>query len=123
VEKSVELIRQGIHLLIVDLFPPGPRDPQGLVKAIWDEVGEEELPLPQDKPLVVAAIDAGPPRVFYVEPIAVGETLPDIPLFLEPGFYVPPPLEATYQNTWMGFPTVLKGLLEGGSKGTFVESP
>jgi len=31
------LIRQGIHLLVIDLFPPGQRDPQGLHKAIWDE--------------------------------------------------------------------------------------
>jgi hypothetical protein len=122
VEKAVELIRQGIHLLLVDLFPPGPRDLQGLAKTIWDEVGEEELPLPGDKPLTLAAFDSGPPRVIYVEPIAVGDALPDMPLFLEPGFYVPTPLEATYQNTWAGFPAVLKGLLEEGPKGTSVES-
>jgi hypothetical protein len=30
VEKSAELIRQGIHLLVIDLFPPGKRDPHGL---------------------------------------------------------------------------------------------
>src|SRR5262245_31131483 len=37
VEKAEELLRAGIHLLIVDLFPPGSRDPQGIHKAIWDE--------------------------------------------------------------------------------------
>ena len=42
VEKSAELIRQGIHLLVVDLFPPGPRDPHGIHKALWDEFQEEE---------------------------------------------------------------------------------
>ena len=56
--------------------------------------------------------DAGPPRVAYVEPIAVGDVLPDMPLFLKPEFYVPAPLEATYQTTWNVFPNVLKRLLE-----------
>jgi hypothetical protein len=53
--------------------------------------------------------------VAYVEPIAVGEVLPDMPLFLRPEFYVPAPLEATYQTTWSLFPTVLKKLLESPS--------
>lgn len=47
----------------------------------------------------------------YVEPVAVGDTLPEIPLFLAPGVYVPVPLEATYQTTWSVFPEPLKGLL------------
>src|SRR5262249_11706299 len=46
VEKTADLIRQGIHLLVIDLFPPGPRDPQGIHKAIWDEFEEENLELP-----------------------------------------------------------------------------
>ncbi|MGP0065872.1 MAG: DUF4058 family protein [Isosphaeraceae bacterium] len=112
VEKSSELILQGVHLLVVDLFPPSRRDPQGLHKAIWDQFEEEDFELPADKPLVLAAYDAGPPPAAYVETIAVGEALPDMPLFLKPEFYVPAPLEATYQTTWNLFPTALKGLLE-----------
>jgi Protein of unknown function (DUF4058) len=34
VEKTSELIMQGIHLLVIDLFPPGKRDPQGIHKAV-----------------------------------------------------------------------------------------
>jgi hypothetical protein len=113
VEKAAAYLRQGVHLLIIDLFPPGARDPQGIHKAIWDEFQEEDLALPPDKPLTLAAYDAGPPRVAYVELIAVGDPLPGMPLFLKPGVYVPAPLEATYQATWDVFPTVLKGLLEG----------
>src|ERR1051326_6776201 len=30
VQKSLELLDAGIHLLILDLLPPGPRDPQGI---------------------------------------------------------------------------------------------
>jgi hypothetical protein len=29
VEKTTNLIMQGIHLLEIDLFPPSKRDPQG----------------------------------------------------------------------------------------------
>ncbi|HMF12773.1 MAG TPA: DUF4058 family protein [Gemmataceae bacterium] len=112
VEKSAELLRQGIHLLVIDLFPPSRRDPQGVHKLIWDEFVEEDFELPPDKPLTLAAYDAGPPRVAYVEPIAEGDALPDMPLFLKPEVYVPAPLEATYQTTWSTFPVALKGLLE-----------
>jgi hypothetical protein len=113
VEKSAALIRQGIHLLVIDLFPPGKRDPQGIHKAIWDEFLEEEFEVLPDKPLTLASYDAGPPRVAYVESVAVGEVLPDMPLFLQPELYVPAPLEITYQATWKGFPAALKKLLEG----------
>jgi hypothetical protein len=37
VEKSSKLNAQGIHLLVIDLFPPSKRDPQGVHKAIWDQ--------------------------------------------------------------------------------------
>jgi hypothetical protein len=111
VEKSAELIRQGIHLMVIDLFPPGKRDPHGIHKAIWDEFEEEELELVQGKPLTLASYDAGPDVVAYVEFVGVGDTLPEMPLFLKPEIYVPTPLEATYQAAWSVFPTPLKGLL------------
>jgi hypothetical protein len=112
VDKLVELIRHGIHLLVIDLFPPGPRDPQGIHKAIWDEFEEEEIELPPDKPLTLASYDAGPMHTAYVDFVAVGDLLPDKSLFLQPGYYVPTPLETTYQATWALFPAPLKPLLE-----------
>jgi len=110
VEKSADLIRHGVHLLVVDLFPPGKRDPQGVHKAIWDEFMEEDFELPPDKPLTVASYDASG-RVAYVEPVGVGDVLPDAPLFLKPETYVPCPLEASYRAAWEHFPAALKGLL------------
>src|SRR5688572_10424406 len=39
VKQTTDYIRRrGIHLLVVDLFPPSPRDPFGIHKAIWDEI-------------------------------------------------------------------------------------
>lgn len=111
IEKLADRLQQGVHLLIVDLFPPSPRDPQGIHKALWDELQEEPFSLPPDKPLTVAAYSAGVVKTAYVEPMAVGDALPEMPLFLGPEFWVPAPLEATYATAWEVFPGVLKGLL------------
>jgi hypothetical protein len=47
-----------------------------------------------------------------VEPIAVGDSVPDRPLFLKPGFTIPAPLEAIHQETWSRFPAPMNRLLE-----------
>ncbi len=112
VEKAGELLRQGINMLVVDLFPPSPRDPQGIHKAIWDEICEEPFELPRDKSLTVAAYSADMPKTAYVEPVAFGDLLPGLPIFLDPGTYVPAPLEATYQATWAKCPEVVREEVE-----------
>ena len=65
----------------------------------------------------LASFDAGPERVAYIEPVAVGDVLPDMPLFLKPEVYVPAPLEATYQTTWSVFPAALKEKILARAKG------
>jgi hypothetical protein len=113
VEKAAGFIAGGIHLLVVDLFPPSKRDPQGIHKAIWDRFIEEEFELPPDKPLTLASYEAQPDPTAYIEPVAVGDVLPDMPIYLEPGCYVSAPLEASYQETWdESFPGPMKRLLE-----------
>jgi hypothetical protein len=113
VEKMAALLDQGIHLLVIDLFPPSVRDPEGIHKAIWQEVTDEPFELPPDKKLTTVAYSAGAVKVAYVEPVAVGDVLPEMPLFLEPGLHVPVALEATYQATWNVFPEELRKLLTG----------
>ncbi len=112
VNKAAELIWSGVHLLVIDLFPPGPRDPQGIHPAIWDEITDQPFALPPGKPLTVASYRAAPMRVAYVEPVAVGERLPDMALFLHEAYYIPAPLEETYQATWAALPDELRRLLE-----------
>ena len=99
-------------MLVVDLFPPGPRDPQGLHQLIWEEIDPEPFELPPDKPLTLAAYSAGSLIKAFVEPVAVGDTLPEMALFLTEDLHVPVPLEATYQTTWSAFPAELKELIE-----------
>ncbi len=114
VTKAVEFIRNGIHFLAVDLFPPGPRDPLGIAQSIWDElVGEPLATRPADRPLTVAAFDAGEALTADVEPLAVGDRLPDAPLFLEPGWYVNLPLEGTYMDSWSVTPRPIRDLVAG----------
>lgn len=113
VEKTYELLRAGIHILVVDLFPPSPRDPQGIHKAIWDEIVDEPFELPSDKPLTVAAYFAGELKTAYVEPVAVGDPLPDLPIFLDDWTYVPAPLEVTYRAAWEACPDVIRELVQG----------
>lgn len=110
--KSVEFLHAGVNLLIVDLFPPSRRDPQGIHKLIWDRLHDDEFTLPADKPLTVVSYVAGPEMTAYIEPVAVGDTLPDMPIFLTVDRYVQCPLEASYQTAWEQFPAPLKGPLE-----------
>jgi len=114
VGKCVEFLRLGIHLLVVDLFPPSDRDPQGIHKAIWDEIEEQPFELPPDKPLTLAAYLAGIPKMPYVEPIAVGDVMPDMPAYLDLDSYVPVPLEATYQAAWASCPEDMREAVETG---------
>ena len=50
----------------------------------------------------------------YVEPIGVGDRLPDMPAYLESGEYVLVPLEATCQTAWSSCPADLRELVETG---------
>ena len=112
VRKASDLIWQGVHLLVIDLFPPSERDPQGIHKAIWDEMAERPFVLPADKPLTVVAYRAVPTKTAYVEPVAVGDDLPSLPIFLTDDDYIPAPLEETYRASWAAYPAELKELLE-----------
>jgi hypothetical protein len=110
--KTGELIRQGVNLLVVDLLPPGPRDPQGVHKVIWDEITVQHFELPPGKPLTVASYQSSPKRIAYVEPVAVGDRLPDMALFLYDGQWVVVPLEETYQATWNVLPAEIRQLFQ-----------
>jgi hypothetical protein len=112
VRKASDLIWQGIHLLVVDLFPPSDRDPQGIHKAIWDEIADRPFELPADKQLTVVAYRAIPTKTAYVEPVAVGDELPGLPIYLTEDEYIPAPLEETYRASWAVFPADFKELLE-----------
>ena len=101
-----------MHLFVVDLFPPGRHDPQGMHGALWDRLGDEPDDPPDGEPLTISAYVADPPVKAYVEHLAVGSALPEMPVFLNPGHYINAPLEPTYQTTWRGTPEHWRNVLE-----------
>jgi hypothetical protein len=115
INKTVSFLQQGIHVLVVDLFPPSVRDPNGIHPLIWDEFQDEPFELPKDKPLTLASYVASLPKVAYVELMAVGDPLPSMPAYLDDDSYVPVPLDATYEATWRSCPDDMRAFVERGS--------
>lgn len=112
--KALDTLARGYHILLIDLHPRTSRDPDGIHPVLWAEISGPAPPILSDKPLTLASYDAGPPVDFYVEPVAVGDTLIDMPLFLAPGWYVSVPLEATYQSAYRGVPRRFREVLDAG---------
>ncbi len=113
VDKACELLEHRIHLLLLDPFPPGSRDPNGVHAAIWEEVEDESFRLPDDKSLTLLAYECDLTTRAYIEPVAVGDMLPNMPLFLVPNGCVSVPLEATYQAAFAVQPRRWRQVLEG----------
>ncbi len=113
VRKAREALAAGIHLLLIDLFPPSSRDPLGIHGAVWGEDCDPNYSLSADKPLTCVAYIGGAGAEAFVEPFAVGDALPEMPLFLSPEMYVPVPLESTYQSAWEGMPAYWRDVLTG----------
>jgi hypothetical protein len=104
VRKARELLEQKIHLLIVDPFPVGARDPHGLHALIFEEFADDPLWLPPETPLSLIAYECADSLRAYLEPFAVGDVLPDMPVYLYPGMYIEVPLETTYMAAWDAVP-------------------
>jgi hypothetical protein len=111
-DKAYSALRSGIHLLLADVFPPGPYDPQGIHAALWAELDRKPYEPPRDRPLTIASYAAGSVPRAYVEPVAVGSLLPDMPLFLDEDWYVNVPLEPTYVEATLGVPAKWREVLE-----------
>lgn len=115
-QKAAELLTSDVHLLIVDLHPPGRRDPQGIHGEVWQEIAGQDYALPPDKLLTLAAYEAGISVRAYVVNVAVGDALSDMPLFLEPGLAIEVPLGITYNAAFAEVPLRWRRVLEPGNK-------
>jgi hypothetical protein len=111
IDKAAQLLEQRIHLLIVDVFPPGKRDPQGIHGAPWEELTGESYTLPPSQPLALASYEADLSTRAYVSSFAMGAALLDMPLFLEPGGCIEVPLDATYGRAFDAVPKRWRDLL------------
>ena len=111
-EKVAAAVKHGLHVLLVDLHPPTRRDPAGVHGLIAPLIGDGgDRPDPA-RPLAAVSYLADDPPTVYVQRLAVGDEVPDMPLFLDPGHYVSVPLAATYAETFDGFPPEEREILE-----------
>ncbi len=112
--KIASSVGAGVNVLLVDLLPPSAHDPSGLHGAVWqllDPDSNRYVP-PSDRLLTLAAYVAGAETEAYLQPVGVGSTLPDMPLFLRTDRYVNLPLEKTYDAAFRGMPAVWRDVLE-----------
>jgi hypothetical protein len=66
-----------------------------------------------EQPLCLASYEATDLPEAWIEPLAIGDALPDMPLFYERGLYVNVSLEATYAQAWRVVPGFWKDVVEG----------
>lgn len=100
IRKATAFLNQRVHVVILDVIPPGRLDAGGLHAAIWAElVGQQ--PVAATKPLTTASYRAGDVVQAYVHELAPG----DVPLFLRDGC-IEMPMERLYAEAFaaLGFP-------------------
>jgi hypothetical protein len=112
ISKAFALLEARVHLLIVDPFPPTSRDPNGIHAVLWEEDDQQPFQLPAEKRLTLVAYECALTTRAFIEPVAVGDRLPDMPLFLEAERFVNAPLEATYETAFAVQPERWKRVLE-----------
>jgi hypothetical protein len=112
VDKTLAALHRGIHVLILDLRPAGPRDPEGIHGIIWPQLTGEPYSRPPECPLTLVSYTAGLVKDAFVEPLAVGSVLTSMPLFLNQELYIPLPLEETYLAAYAGTSVRYRRILE-----------
>lgn len=111
-DKTIAALNGGVHLLLIDVHPPGPRDPNGIHGALLSEIGTEEYVLGRERPLTAVAYNSGADLVdAFVNHFAVGEAIPEMPLFLTRDGHVRVPLEAAYMAAWEDVPPQYQQIL------------
>ena len=109
--KAIAALDGGIHLLLIDIHPPGPRDPQGIHGALLNEIGTENYALDGAHPLTSVAYVGGTVIEAFVAHFSIAEQIPQMPLFLTNENYVQVPLEACYMAAWEDVPECYQRVL------------
>ena len=106
VGKCLTAMTQGLHVAVVDPFPPSRHDPAGLAATVAGAAG-----VPVDLRGDVPGGSAASCRVrdeeeveVYGDPLPFGLDTPPLPLFYDPDHYVDLPLQAAYDLAFADAP-------------------
>jgi hypothetical protein len=110
--KVIAALRSGIHVLLVDPFPPAVAETLGMHGDVWRRLTADKDAPPDGRPLTFAAYAASDPLQAFVNHLAVGDELPEMPLFLTTKKYIDVPLEETYMAAYAGMPAFWRKVLE-----------
>jgi len=108
--KIQSLLTSQIHVSFVDVFPPTARAPQGLHPIVWEDAGGDCFAFNPAQPLLSAAYVAVEYRA-YLDPFAIGEPLPSLPVFLTPFEHITVDMETTYRVAFEAVADVWKQVL------------
>ncbi len=114
VDKVDAALGSDIHVLLIDVYPPNRLAPQGIHGKVWAALGQEPDRWPKNRPLTAASYEAGETVNAYIQPFAVGDPVPVMPLFLQRGFYVNIPMERAYLGALELMPKHYRDLLAHG---------
>lgn len=95
--KVADLLLSGVHVAVADPFPPSKSNPNGLHPLVWKVLGRKAPPPPPEgRPYTFVGYRADDAATAYLNYIAIGQSLPVVPLFLTEDRFVTLPLEETY---------------------------
>ncbi len=108
VAKCTGWLKSGLHVAIIDLFPPRSFDPFGLGVTVAEANGvgaiEERVP--------GVSFEAGPRLRTFGDMFAIGDEIPPLPLFYARRRHVMLPLQETYDDAFVGVPKHLRERLQ-----------
>lgn len=110
--KIQSLLTNRIHVSFVDVFPPTALAPQGLHPIVWEDAGGDCFAFDPTQPLLSAAYVAVEYRA-YLDPFAIGESLPSLPVFLTPFEHITVDMETTYRVAFEAVADVWQQVLIG----------
>lgn len=121
--RAIAQVDQGVNAMVIDVFPQVGSSPLRAADAIWFEIASTHLELPAERPLTLSTFSTGPRTQVFLEPLRLGDPLPDMPLFFGADQYIPVSLEPTYISAFEGVPRHFREALtapatEGGANGT-----
>lgn len=113
VDKATQLLEEGVHLVVIDLFPTGSLCADGLHALLWEQWTGEQAPAAGPGDRLCVGYQSGTSVRAFAEYVRVAEPLPSVPLFLNEDWYVPLPLEETYASVWSTYPAPWQAVVIG----------